>query len=70
MFGWQMCVEATVFGRHLYEKHGFRITENVVLTVPHKWTDKPRVEFAFMQRPAGCKPAELNSKTIDSREGF
>ena len=52
MLDWQMCVEATVLGRHLYEKHGFRITQNVVLTVPDKWADKPRVEFAFMQRPA------------------
>ena len=46
-----MCVEASVFAKHLYEQNGFRVTDNVDITVPQKWSDKPKIEFMFMQRP-------------------
>ena len=47
-----MCVEASVFAKHLYEQNGFHVTEDVVIPVPEKWANKPKIEFAFMRRPA------------------
>jgi len=48
----QMTVEASEAGRHLYEEHGFRVTETIELSVPEKWAEKPKVRFDFMKRPA------------------
>ncbi|KAL8818295.1 MAG: hypothetical protein Q9191_007974 [Dirinaria sp. TL-2023a] len=49
--GAEMCVEASPAGKQLYERHGFRVTEKVVLMVPQKWADRPVVEYVFMRRP-------------------
>ena len=58
----QMCVEASVFARHLYEQNGFRLTDNVEITVPQKWSDKPKVEFMFMRRPKASGAPKVASE--------
>ena len=46
-----MTVEASIFGRRVYEQNGFHVTKDVTIEVPEKWADKPKVEFMFMRRP-------------------
>ena len=46
----QMTVESSIPGRHLYEKHGFQVLQDVELPVPEKWADKSKVICFFMHR--------------------
>ena len=55
-----MCVEASMFARHLYEQNGFCVTENVMIPVPEKWANKPKIEFMFMRRPAAPGTSEVD----------
>jgi len=50
--GAEMVVEASVFGRHLYEQNGFRVLEHCKVEVSKQWANKPKVRFFFMHRPA------------------
>lgn len=59
-----MCVEALVFAKHLYEQNGFRVTENVMIPVPEKWANKPKIEFTFMRRPAAPGTSEIDQNGI------
>lgn len=55
--GVEACLEATRFGRPVYEKFGFHATEQVVVPMPEKWADKPKLGYLIMQRPAVKKSA-------------
>ncbi|MCJ1416060.1 hypothetical protein MMC32_002395 [Xylographa parallela] len=50
--GAKMVVEASIFGRHLYEQNGFRVLEHCKVEVSAQWANKPKVRFFFMHRPA------------------
>jgi len=50
--GVEAFLEATRFGRHMYEQHGFQVTEDIVYEVPEKWAHKPKIQHFFMWRPA------------------
>jgi hypothetical protein len=58
--GVETCLEATLFGRRVYEKFGFHVTERVVVPVPvpEKWADKPTLGYLIMQRPAVKKSTQ------------
>lgn len=45
-------VEASVFGKGLYEKHGFVYQRTVEIPLPDKWMGRPKCRFAWMVRPA------------------
>jgi GNAT superfamily N-acetyltransferase len=53
--GVEAFLEATRFGRPLYEKNGFQVIEHVVIQVPEKWAHKPKLQHFWMQRPAAKK---------------
>lgn len=59
--GAEMCVEASVVGKYLYEQNGFRVTENVEVPVPGKWKGKPKIESIFMRRPVTTQVSKLGS---------
>jgi len=50
--GGEVFLEATPFGRHMYEQNGFQVTEYIIIPVPEKWADRPKVDHFFMRRPA------------------
>lgn len=53
--GGEAFLEATPFGRHMYEQNGFQVMEEIVIQVPEKWADRPAIEHSFMRRPATKK---------------
>lgn len=44
-------VESSVFGKGLYEKHGFEFVKDVRLDVPEQFADREAGEFAWLVRP-------------------
>jgi GNAT superfamily N-acetyltransferase len=44
-------VESSVFGKGLYEKHGFQFVKDVILEPPEEFADRDAQEFAWMVRP-------------------
>jgi GNAT superfamily N-acetyltransferase len=50
--GVEAFLEATRFGRHMYEQNGFRVMEHFIFPVPEKWANKPTLQYSFMRRPA------------------
>ena len=56
-----MTVESSLQGLQLYEKHGFRIAEEITLPIPGKWEDRPKTHFWFMRR--GREGAEFSKDT-------
>ncbi|MCJ1386832.1 hypothetical protein MMC17_009960 [Xylographa soralifera] len=59
----KMVVEASVFGRHLYEQNGFRVLEHCKVEVSEQWANKPKVRFFFMHRPFKQGLAQNSGKT-------
>ena len=53
-----MTVESSLQGLQIYEKHGFRIAEEITLRVPEKWKYRPKTHFWFMRR--GREGAEFS----------
>jgi N-acetylglutamate synthase-like GNAT family acetyltransferase len=51
--GVRAVVEASTYGRHLYELCGFRMEKFIVLQdVPERYSSRPRQEFFWMVRPS------------------
>ncbi|TKA80651.1 hypothetical protein B0A55_01876 [Friedmanniomyces simplex] len=44
-------VESSVYGKGLYEKHGYVFVKDVVVRSPGKWSDRPEGRFAWLVRP-------------------
>ena len=49
--GNEAVVESSVFGRGLYEKHGFVWVKDVVIEPPERFADRKRQEHAWLERP-------------------
>lgn len=45
------CVESSVFGKGLYEKHGFVFEKDVTMRLPERWEARPRSRYAWLVRP-------------------
>ena len=48
-------VESSIFGKGLYEKHGYVFVKDVQLQTPLQWADRPVQEFAWLVRPKTVK---------------
>lgn len=53
--GVECVVESSVFGKGLYEKHGYVFVKDVALQTPPQWADRPVQEFAWLVRPKTVK---------------
>jgi len=49
--GTMAIVEASVYGRHLYETSGFQMIKFITVELPEPWTERPRQRFFWMVRP-------------------
>lgn len=49
--GFDAIVESSVFGKGLYEKHGFVFQKDVTLPLPEQWAMKPKSQYAWLVRP-------------------
>lgn len=47
--------ESTVNAVAVYEKHGFRVVNEMVFEVPEKFESRPKPHLLFMRRSAGSK---------------
>ena len=51
VMGNEAIVESSVFGRGLYEKHGFVWVKDVVIEPPERFAGRKRQEHAWLERP-------------------
>jgi len=49
--GVEAVVESSVYGKGLYQKHGFCFVREVTLSPPEKWAGREEAKFAWMVRP-------------------
>lgn len=53
--GFDAIVESSVYGKGLYEKHGFVWQKNVTLPLPEQWKGRPESSYAWLVRPKVVK---------------
>ena len=44
-------VESSPFGKGLYEKNGYVFVKDVVVQLPERWADRPKIRYAWLERP-------------------